>query len=144
MIYRIYLYITKFIYYGRIGAKTVDYDANCVDDLVFAHIDRVYKFMLSDNTHLVWNSSSDTNLMRKLAEFHSLCRTKAENEDFNELYYFGKELDLDNRDFDSMFNTTKEKRKRRNIAFKKDEMIAKGKRDRYYYLYRKYLRQFWD
>ena len=73
---RIYNYVDKFIYYGKAGAKTYDFDANSLEHLIYAHIKRVRKFMDSDNTHLVWNSERKKGLIRKLYELEELCKRR--------------------------------------------------------------------
>ena len=151
---KLYTYITRFYYYGKVGASnTYDYDANSIDELIYAHIKRVRKFMDSDKTHLVWNSKR-SGLMKKLYEFEELCKRKCENDDLNDRYYFSKVLkkhgigtkvtiDRNGQTYYTYEQTEDVKKLKRN-ARKKDKKIAKQRLERYYELLRKYSPQFWD
>lgn len=151
---RIYKYIDKFIYYGKAGTKTYDFDANSLDILIYAHIKRVRKFMDSDNTHLVWNSERKRGLIRKLYELEELCKRKIEYSDLNEHYYLKKEIDkygvgiskkvLINGKTFYTFEKTEEEKKDKSIAIKKDLKIAKSRKKRYDKLMSEYLDKFWD
>lgn len=152
--YRIYNYISRFYYYGKVGAsETYDFDAAGIDNLIYAHIKRVRKFMDSDKTHLVWNSDQKRNkgLIRKLYEFEELCRRKCEHDDFNDHYYFGIELDKRGRKTIKLksgecykYVESEETKKAKAKALKKDEFIAKQRRERYYHLLQFYVAGFWD
>jgi len=137
--------VEKFIYYGYYGTKCVDFDALSIHTLIHAHMVRVNDHMRSNHTHLDWNSNNNTGLMRKLAEFTELSRRMADNE-FNDLYYFGKELDkIDSGDWlDRINKTSPEQRKKELTAHKKDDMIQKQHLDRYYYMLREFVPRFWD
>lgn len=152
---RVYNYLSRFYYYGKVGAsQTVDFDASSIDNLIYAHIKRVRKFMDSDDTHLVWNSSGNTGLKRKLYEFEELCRRKCENDGFNDMYYFRKAYDkyglgkkvehLIGKDIYYSYEQTSEAKKAKSRARKKDEYIARQRSERYYEMLRKYVPQFWD
>lgn len=138
---RIYNYIDKFIYYGKAGTRTYDFDANGLDILIYAHVKRVRKFMDSDNTHLVWNSERKKGLIRKLYELEELCKRKVENE-FNDGYYitlyyekYGSSYLLEN-----FIKNKKEFKK----AYTKDLKIAQSRKKRYNKLMSEYLDKFWD
>lgn len=152
---RLCSYISRFYYYGKVGAsETFDFDANSVDHLIYAHIRRVRKFMDSDKTHLVWNSSGKTGLMKKLYEFEELCKRKCEYDDFNDLYYFSKAMDKYGRGVKNevhfcgtvgyRYEQTEKAKKQKHLASKKDRKIAKQREERYYELLTKYMSQFWD
>lgn len=152
---RLYVYITRFYYYGKSGASnTYDFDARGIDDLIYAHIKRVRKYMDSDKTHLVWNSGRKKGLIRKLYEFEELCRRKCKNEDFNDHYYFSKELDKFGRGVRKQiivrgevyytYEQKQEAKKAKRKAMEKDRKIAKQRSERYYELLTKYVDGFWD
>lgn len=152
-ILRAFLFVKRFIYYGYIGAsKTYDFDASGIHNLIHAHMVRVKAFMDSDKTHLVWNDSPDTGLMKKLAEFTELSRRMADN-DLEDLYHFSKVLAEERKLFDRKgvftVNYPSEQVRRawktkRRVALKKDEMIWKQRKARYYYMLEKYVPGFWD
>lgn len=140
---RLFNYLTRFYYYGKVGAsETYDFDASGIDNLIYAHIKRVRKFMDSDKTHLMWNSERNKGLIRKLYEFEELCRRKCKHYDFNDHYYFG--LELDKRGFGIKIKECEKVKKAKFKAIKKDEFIAKQRRERYYHLLRFYVAGFWD
>ena len=151
---KLLLYIQKFIYYGKVGASLYDFDANGVDELIYAHIKRVRKFMDSDKTHLVWNSERKRGLIRKLYEFEELCKRKCRYDDFDSHYYFRKELDkygrgtckeiIRNGKKYYTYEKTKEHKRKMSIARKKDKFISKQLRARYYELLSNYVAGFWD
>lgn len=152
---RLYRYIIKFYYYGKVGAsKTYDFDATGVDHLIYAHIKRVRKFMDSDQTHLVWNSGRSNGLIKKLYELEELCSRKCQNDDFNDSYYFSKEYKKYGSGVERKiekgssvyftYDQTEEAKKAKRLAIKKDRKIAEQRRKRYYELLEKYLPQFWD
>lgn len=141
---KIYNYLDKFIYYGKAGTKTFDFDANSIDILIYAHVKRVRKFMDSDKTHLVWNSERKRGLIRKLYELEELCKRKVENE-FNDMYYVSlyykkyKPLNL----FEKL-NKSIEDREAFKKAYTKDLKIAESREKRYNKLMSEYLDKFWD
>ena len=152
---RLYNYIYNFFYYGKVGANLVEYDAiSGIDALTYAHIKRVRKFMDSDKTHLVWNSERKRGLIRKLYEFEELCKRKCKNDDFNNYYYFGKEIDkygignrkeiIRNGKTYYTYEKTEEHKRKLSIARKRDEFISKQVRARYYELLSNYVAGFWD
>jgi len=143
--YRIYLYITKFFYYGRIGANCVDYDANCIHDLIYAHMKRVNNFMNSGDTHLVWNNNPNTKGMRLLAEFTELSKRMSENELRSYAFYGKVKEKYPEEAKDFMFLTkNKELKKAMRVAFKKDRQVCEQLTERYYYLLKKEVPGFWD
>lgn len=141
---RIYNYVDKFIYYGKAGTRTYDFDANSLDILIYAHVKRVRKFMDSDKTHLVWNSERKKGLIRKLYELEELCKRKVENE-FNDGYYINlyykkhEPLNL----FEKL-NKSIEDREAFKKAYRKDLKIAQSREKRYNKLMSEYLDKFWD
>lgn len=139
---RIYNYIDKFIYYGKAGTKTYDFDANSLDFLVYAHVKKVRKFMDSDNTHLVWNSEKKKGLIRKLYELEELCKRKVENEFFNEGYYIT--LYYKKYGHSNLLEEGIKNRKAFKKAYTKDLKIAQSRKKRYDKLMSEYLDKFWD
>lgn len=141
---RIYNYVDKFIYYGKAGTRTYDFDANSLDILIYAHVKRVRKFMDSDKTHLVWNSERKKGLIRKLYELEELCKRKVEKE-FNDGYYINlyykkhEPLNL----FEKL-NKSIEDREAFKKAYTKDLKIAQSRKKRYDKLMSEYLDKFWD
>lgn len=140
----IYNYIDKFIYYGKAGAKTYDFDASSLDILIYAHVKRVRKFMDSDKTHLMWNSERKKGLIRKLYELEELCKRKVENE-FNDGYYitlyyekYGPSNLLER------LNQCLKDKKAFKKAYTKDLKIAQSRKKRYDKLMSEYLDRFWD
>jgi len=136
------LRIIKFFYYGYYGAKyCVDYDAMSIHSLIYFHMKRVQKFMKSDKTHLVWNYDDNSKLMRKLDEFVELSKRMHKNE--LECYYnFG----LINLPFDSIIDARNNAgyMKKFKIALKKDNMVSKVQKERYYKMLKHYVPMFWD
>ena len=146
---RIYNYIDKFIYYGKAGTRTYDFDANGLDILIYAHVKRVRKFMDSDNTHLVWNSERKKGLIRKLYELEELCKRKVENE-FNDGYYmslyyekYGSEK-YGSHNLLERLNRGIKNREAFKKAYTKDLKIAQSRKKRYNKLMSEYLDKFWD
>lgn len=144
-----YRYIRNFIYYGKAGARLCEYDANGVDELIYAHIKRVRKFMDSDKTHCMW-TEKNKGLIRKLYELEALCKEKVEN-DLESSYYlekaikkygFGKREKLENGCY--VIERSDEQKKAMFIARKKDKLVTRYKKDRYNELLVKYLPLFWD
>lgn len=143
---RIYNYIEKFIYYGKAGTKTHDFDAGSVDVLIYVHVKKVRKFMDSDKTHLVWNSERYKGLIRKLYELEELCKRKEKNDDFNDFYYahlVNKKYNRYDKDF---LEVLEEPKFRKEImkAYEKDRKIAQSRKKRYNELLCNYLERFWD
>jgi len=145
MIYRMYLFITKFIYYGYIGAsQCVDFEASSIHNLIHAHMKRVNKFMKSDKTHTLWADDQNTKGMRRLAEFTELSRRMAEFE-LSDNYFFGQVMD-DYR-FENLLGARDpdpEYQRRAKIAMKKDKMKVDQLTKRYYTMLEKHVGSFWD
>lgn len=149
---RLYSYIEKFIYYGKVGTRCYDFDAGSVHALINAHIKRVEAFMHSDDTHLVWNSDSTSKNMKRLREFSELC-SRMERNEFNDYYYTNIEVEKYGRLFDNLIEaedgflvrerSSKEAEAFRK-AYKKDSLRAEHLRKRYYYMFEKYVGGFWD
>lgn len=144
-------YLSRFYYYGKIGAdKCFPYDSSCINELTYAHLKKVKEFMHSDNTHLMWNSSGTTNLMKKLNELTELSRrmcepsdTKYSSEVINRYKYLYGVKDFFTINFPND-NIKKRYSSELRRAFKRDDLIKKQTEDRYYYLMKKYLQHFWD
>jgi len=138
---KLYNYLDKFIYYGKAGTKTFDFDANSLDNLIYAHVKRVRKFMDSGKTHLMWNSGRKKGLIKKLYELEELCKRKVEN-DFNDSYYINLYYEKYGR-----FNLLEEGIKNKEAfrkAYRKDLKIAKSRKKRYDKLMSEYIDRFWD
>ena len=149
---KLFNYLYKFFYYGYWGTKTVPYDANSVDQLIYAHMKETLKFMESDKTHLLWNSSEKQNkgLMRKLKEFVELCDRKR-NTEFRCLHNFSKVIEIYPPRFVKSecgefftLESNQESRRLKDIAIKKDNLVTNHLTNRYNYMYTKYISQFWD
>lgn len=143
--------IYRFYYYGKVGMNCQPYDANCIDDLILAHIKRVEAFMDSDSTHTLW-SSKEHGLKRKLREFRHLCELKVQYDDFNDHYEFNKVYDaFGPRKWVDIGNGMsqlepypEEKEKSVRQAMRLDRMRAEQRRKRYYRMLSYYLPRFWD
>lgn len=150
---RVYSYVARFIYYGRVGASyTQDYDAQGGHTLLYYHLLRVQKFMKSKNTHLTWNSSGNTGLMRKLDELVELGRRRVEDDDFNTFYHYGKAVDkygrgvlteLDGGKYYTYVESDEIKEIKRRAA-RKDMFIAQQLDKRYHHMVQKYIPMFLD
>ena len=68
----LYEQICRFLYYGWHLRNANEFDSYSILQAEKAAADRLVKLMKSDKTHLVWNSSKQTNLMKKLLEYHEL------------------------------------------------------------------------
>lgn len=143
--HRIYHKIEKFIYYGYYGSMCWDFDANCINTLIYAHMKRVNKFMNSNKTHLLWNNRIDTKGMRLLAEFTELSKRMSENE-LRSYTFYGKVREKFPEETKTLlFNSeNKEFKRLMRIAFKKDRAICEQLTERYYYLLKKEVPGFWD
>ncbi len=143
-IYRLYLRLTKFFYYGYYGSKyCVDYDSGCIHSLIYAHMRRVEKFMLSDNTHLDWNSDPNSKDMRRLKEFVELSRRMFNSGDIiiHNNYYFNQYVK--NNPQTKLFDFQGEN-KGLAKALEKDRIISKSQTERYWHLLNNKLEHFWD
>lgn len=145
MIHRLYLFITKFFYYGYAGTKCVDYDASCIHTLIYAHMKRVKKFMYSDKTHLMWNNNVNNKDMRRLAEFVELSRRMSEHE--MQAYYNMSKV----REAFPKFDITElfedkdtDYKKAVRSALKKDRINVAQLKKRYYTLLEERVPRFWD
>lgn len=140
----LYIFIVRFFYYGYHGAKyTADWDANCLHELIYAHMKRVNKFMHDDDlTHLMWNSNRDNKGMRLLRELTELSeRLRSDS-------LVGYNLGLLYNEFRPVLNFGQDRsdidKKRFEIARKKDRVVRKGLEDRYWYLLRYKAPEFSD
>ncbi len=144
---RLFTYIKRFYYYGKIGAsETYDFNGSCIHTLIHAHISRVSDFMHDPKaTHLVWNSNPQNKLMRQLREFTELSRRHVEGE-YSVGHYTKIVFDKHRPKKVSLIGKLNDPRIRKEfrIAAKKDLMIKKGLEDRYYYLLRYVVPSFWD
>ena len=143
--------IYRFYYYGKVGMNCQPYDANCIDDLILAHIKRVEGFMDSDDTHTLW-SDKELGLKRKLKEFRHLCELKVQYDDFNDNYEFSKIyealgprkwVDVGN-DMSQLEPYPEKKEKNVRKAMGLDRTRAESRRKRYYYMLEHYVPGFWD
>ena len=139
-------FVKRFLYYGYHGAKfTTDYDAEGVYHLIYAHIKRVSDFMHDPSmTHLEWNSNPNNKDMRLLREFEELSRRKSVDSITG--YYTGLVFDEVREQGGYIFDMLQkqEYRKKFFTARKKDDMIREGLEDRYWYLLRHKVPNFWD
>jgi len=144
--WQIYHRIEKFIYYGRVGSKCWDFDANCIHDLIYAHMKRVHKFMNSDKTHLTWNDNPNNKGMRKLAEFTELSKRMSENEMKTYVNYDRVKKRYPAKDVLDIFSRSEDSTYKRDIsrAFAADQKIVDERLKRYYHLLEKDVRGFWD
>jgi len=149
----LYSYVTRFVYYGKVGASyTHDFDAQGVHTLLYYHLLRVQKFMKSEKTHLIWNSSGNTGLMKKLDELVELSRRRLEYDDFNTFYHYHKAVDKYGRGVVTELHggeyynhvESDEIKKIKRRAARKDQFIAKQLDKRYHYMVKKYIPMFWD
>ena len=139
-----YQMIKRMLYYGWHSRHVVEFDASSIDTLTYHLIKRINKFMKSNKTHLEWNDVNNGKLMRKLSEFEELCKRKNDN-NFEDLYYFGKVLDTYGEDrWSRVLKRTKEENSIVKKALAKDRKITKSLNDRYHYMYKHYLPMFWD
>lgn len=146
---RIYLYVAKFIYYGKVGANCYDFEATSCYELVYAHIKRCRKFMDSDKTHLVWNSQNKPKgLIRKLYELEELLRRylidELDSKAHTILVYDSLMTKYDVKKSIWSLPLSKEDNKLLDIARKSDRMVYKSRKNRLDELMSKYLESFWD
>jgi hypothetical protein len=147
--------LNRMIFWGWKLRYSWDFDASTLYEIIYLKLDRVQKCCLKHG-HLEWDSSPDTNLMRKLSELKGLAKRLSEDNyhknssRFHDMYC---RLDQNKSPLDYMF--TKHHPEARPISetmysffFKKaidadnKEKIADKKR--FYYLMDKYLESFWD
>lgn len=152
--HKVYTWIEKFIYYGRIGAnRCVDFDAMSMHVLIYAHIRRVRAFMSNPkNTHTVWTTKPNKGLFRRLKELEEYSRRFSEGEDqhydnFSRILRdledkYGK-LDMFNINYPDKKTKTEANIKIKR-ALQKDENVLKFHRNRYFELLKNYVPRFWD
>ena len=137
-------YIKRFYYYGKIGAsRTYDFDSAGIHTLINAHMERVSKFMHNpDLTYSLWNSDPSNKRMRQLREFVELSRRVSADEAG---YFHTQVYEKWDRDgsFTFMLNNP-EYRKEALRAIKKDNRIRRQLEERYYYLLKNVVPNFWD
>jgi hypothetical protein len=148
--------IRKYHYYGKIGMGVHDFDYDPYT-MQAAHISRVKDFMLSDNTHLMWNDNAANNRMRKLLEASGLLNQLKAGRNYD-INYVGKFLDKYSKKdrqpncLDGLFDDGRNRKPIRNELYdfffkkaaEKDDAIMKGKKERLHYLVEKYGDQWWD
>lgn len=148
--------IKKYHYYGKAGLSTQDFDFNEYT-LLKAHLERVLDYMMSNKTHLMWNSKKDCKSMRKLKEAYELASRIEEAPDYSENWHsMYKQLEVKQHlepcsgrpkfyNVNHSYNVP-EKRARLllNIARKKDESYDKFRKQRLRHLIDKYGRSWWD
>lgn len=154
----LYEQLCRFFYYGWNMRNAYEFDSSSVELAQYYSLLRLKKFMESDKTHLAWNDSKDTKLMKRLAEavklsgelvkidnetsnkHYSKFRKKYKSNDkknsisylFGDRYTKAKEID------DKLFTFMLRK------AFKKDSTVFLEKNKRFEYLMSKYLKHWWD
>lgn len=71
-----YEMLSRMFFWGWHMRNSYDFDASTTYDMLYLKLNRVYNCM-KGNSHCVWNSNENTNLMRKLREAVELCRREA-------------------------------------------------------------------
>lgn len=155
-IINLYTKINRMLFWGWNMRNSVDYDASTLYDVVYLKLDRVYDSMLNYN-HLVWNSSPDTKLMRRLCELKLLAKKLSESDKYNSNYskLSDKYARVSRDGLDRLFYSFNLHPNAKTIndklyshffrsAIKKDTAARNIDKNRYYYLMDKYLEHFWD
>lgn len=139
----------KFIHYGKAGLECHDFDAHGIYYMLYAHLSRVYKFMCSDKTHLMWNSSKQSKLMRRLAECVYLCDYLKEDKQVvgdRLSAYFEEEWKLPENKNKNFFDSGyKRLSKSRYAALAKlDQAEYSYRKKRFFHLLERYANGWWD
>jgi len=155
-IIRIKQQIKNFFFWGWFMKDTLDYDAHSIYPMLHYKLKSVYNYMKKDS-HLMWNSSTKTNGMRKLAELSELAR-KLYEEDYS--YRNNVRRVMDNYECprtiaSPIYSLVKRRKPRKMIsndlykfyfkmASKRDKKEYETVKNRFYYLLNKYVEHFWD
>ncbi len=138
-----YRWCERFISYGLNGANSYDWCADYLYKDIALRLERCY-FEFKDHGHCMWNSY-DSNQMRKLKEAYGLAKELSSGEDDHrysievmEKYRVGDIWDNNYSIPEEMFRFYFKK------ACEKDDRVLKYKKDRLFYLIRKYLDGWWD
>lgn len=139
----------KFIHYGKAGLECYDFDAHGIYHMLYAHLSRVYEFMNSDKTHLMWNNNKQSKLMRRLTECLYLCDyLKNDSQIIGDRLstYFEEERSLsENRGKNFFDSDYKRLSKTRFRAFQKlDRAEYDYKKKRFFHLLERYANGWWD
>lgn len=146
--------IKRIFYYGWGMRKSYDFDAWTLYGSIYLKLDRVYDCMLN-HSHLMWNSSPDTNLMKKLCEAKNIARMLAKEHTLQEHSYlsevFSKYTSIKKKN--TIFSDTYPDAKIINdklLKFMTKKAIEKDSRrvtelqERLHYLLLKYTSHWWD
>lgn len=142
-------------YYGWNLRKSYDWDGSTIYDVIYFKLNALHYNMLH-NSHLLWNSTPDSNLMRKLCEAKHLAKKLMEADNGYDINYrnvkrkYRSEADDIFRSwYAEIFPETKPidptlesffTRK----AFQKDNQEKKSDAERLFYLLNKYSSHWWD
>jgi len=154
-----YEQVCRFLYYGWNMRNAYEFDSSSVELAQHYSLLRLKKFMESDKTHLAWNDSKDTKLMKRLAEAVKLSGELLKIDDGTSHKHYSKlrkkykpKKKNDTLSFiDKLYDTSETKEIDDKLftfmlrkAFKKDNTVFLEKKKRFEYLMSKYLKHWWD
>lgn len=134
--------------------NTYDFDCHDIYMMIYLKLDRAYKYF-KDHGHCVWNSSENTNLMKKLKECKELAKRlyddelnyrafKEADEKFK-LYWSEKNEGSTNIYLQMTYKLNPKRaeffKKGKNKIYSKENQ---NRKERFYYLLNKYQDYFWD
>lgn len=153
-----YEQLCRFFYYGWKMKDAYEYDYNSVEQAQYFSLLRLKKFMDSDKTHLMWNDSKDTKLMKRLAETVELSKYLVNHDRSFKNYRKLRKKYKSNKKrgrFDIFEDTFMEYKNAKPIddklfrfmmkkAFERDGKEYKAKKKRFEHLMSTYLQHWWD
>jgi len=146
-IIQLYETIKRFFFWGWKLRNNHDWDGAYMYEIIYIKLSRMYYCFLNDG-HCVWNSSKDMKDMRKLYECKELAKRLREGEYHS---YIHKHYDkwCPNLDIILHLNRRNEDRSLAEkiefkVACKKDNAQYKVDKERFDYLFSKYLTTWWD
>jgi hypothetical protein len=139
--------IKRFFFWGWKLRNNHDWDGAYMYEIIYIKLSRMYDCFLKDG-HCMWNDGSDKIGMRRLSECKELARRLRE-ESYHK--YVSKHYDKYYPGFDlnRLLNRRNEDRSLAEIlefkaACKKDSTQYKVDKERFDYLFSKYLTSWWD
>lgn len=142
--------IERFFFYGWKFRKSFDFDAHTIYYMLQIKLERIHQCMKT-NSHLLWNDSEDTNLMRKLCEAKGLAKRLDEesyHKHYSRMAERYKNKDRDGFGFnlypDAKIVDKKLYRILLHGAIKRDQKELETDKKRLFYLLEKYIQHFWD
>ena len=147
--------VERFFYWGWKLRHNYDFDAQTVYELLYLKLDRIYNCM-KEYSHLEWNSTPDSNLMRKLAEARGLAK-RLHDYDYNHSAFLEADAKFEYKVWSEPIEGSSNFILQSNWMYKEKEaklyLKARKKhyakmleidKKRFYYLLDKYLEHWWD